>query len=121
MVESDWFIHKLNVLKDDYLRRDKENHKMLAASYEGRAKEKEKYDELIRDLCRALERAQEVIVMLGEQSGNEELLKDAKTYANAIGGLTAELGPNPSTHYSENPVVQKYWESVSERARKGDK
>lgn len=104
MAENDWFIHKLSVLKDDYLRRDKENLQMLAASYDGRATDKEKYEGIIRDLCRALERAQEIIVELGEMSGNAELLKDAKTYANAIGGVAGSF-----THYAENPVVKKHW------------
>lgn len=113
MTENDWFIHKLSVLQDDYRRRDKENHQMLAASYEGRAKEKEKYEGVIRDLCRALERAQEVIVMLGEQSGNKELLKEAKVYANAIGGVTGSF-----THYADNPVVKNHWSKPAAKKKK---
>lgn len=105
MEENDWFLTKLSRLKDDYIRRDKSNREELARSYELRWEDKAKHDLLVRDLLRALERAQEVIVMLGEQSGNEKLLKEARVYANAIGGVVGEF-----THYADNSIVEKHWE-----------
>lgn len=98
MNTDDWFFNKLVELQSDYRRIDKTNREMLAASYEGRAKDKEKHEEMIRHLCRSLERAQEIIVELGERSGSEELLKDAKVYANVIGGVTGSF-----PHYSTGP------------------
>ena len=109
MSTDDWFFNKLVELQSDYRRIDKTNREMLTASYEGRAKDVETRELLIRDLLRALERAQEVIVELGEKSGDRELLKEARVYANAIGGMTANLGPKPPVNYYENPVVKKFW------------
>ena len=80
---------------------------------------------LVRDLCRALDRAQEIIVMIGEKSGNEELLKEARIYANAIGGAVDSADPKPPVHYSENPVIKKYWEKLAKtnapKTKKGKK
>lgn len=71
---------------------------------------------LIRDLCRALERAQEIIIDLGEKSGSEELLNEARVYANAIGGMTEEFKPKPARHYADNPVIKKYREALKKAA-----
>ena len=113
MNTDDWFFNKLVELQSDYRRIDKTNREMLAASYEGRAKDKENHEEMIRNLCRALERAQEIIIDIGEKSGNAELLKDAKIYANAIGDVAHGLGPEPYPDYSKNPMVKYHWSNVN--------
>lgn len=113
MNKDDWFFNKLVELQIDYRRIDKTNREMLTASYEGRAKDVETRELLIRDLLRALERAQEVIVELGEKSGDPELLKEARVYANAIGGTIDGAGPKPPVHYADNPVIKKYWEMLA--------
>ena len=115
MSTDDWFFNKLVELQSDYRRIDKTNREMLTASYEGRAKDVETRELLIRDLLRALERAQEVIVELGEKSGDPELLKEARVYANAIKGTVDGAGPKPPVHYSENPVIKKYWATLAEK------
>ena len=71
--------------------------------------QKTTHENIIGNLCQSLERAQEIIMMLGEKSGDRELLKEARVYANAIGGVTANLGPKPPVNYYENPVVKKFW------------
>lgn len=117
MNTNDWFFNKLVELQSDYRRIDKTNREMLAASYEGRAKDKENHEEMIRNLCRSLERAQEIIVELGERSGNAELLKDAKVYANALYGMATEVKPFP--HYSTGP--KKAWKKATTAAKKRGK
>lgn len=72
-------------------------------------------DNLIRDLCRSLERAQELIVTIGEKSGDPELLKEARVYANAIGGGIDGAGPKPPVNYADNPVIKKYREMMAEK------
>ncbi len=113
MATDDWFFNKLVELQSDYRRIDKTNREMLTASYEGRAKDVETRELLIRDLLRSLERAQELLVTIGEKSGDPELLKDAKIYANAIGDVAHGLGPEPYPDYSKNPMVKYHWSNVN--------
>ena len=68
---------------------------------------------LIRDLLRSLERAQELLVTIGEKSGDPELLKEARVYANAIGGTIDGAGPKPPINYADNPVIKKYREMLA--------
>ena len=72
----------------------------------------EKRESLIRDLCRALERAQEIIVDLGEKSGSEELLKDARVYANVIAGMTTYVGSPSRNSYLNDPFIKDHWKKV---------
>ena len=79
-------------------------------------------EELIMDLCTALERAQEIIVMLGEKSGNEELLNEAKVYANAVGDLAHDIGPKPFPDYSDDPFIKYHWSNKNrDGSLKGEK
>lgn len=116
MAEEDWFLFKLSALRDNYVERAKENIKALAEADKRLADEKAKHADLVRDLCRALDRAQEIIIEIGEKSGNAELLKDAKIYANIISGVSTGLGPKPFPHYSTGP--KKAREKANAAAKK---
>jgi hypothetical protein len=107
MVRKDKFFDRLVGLRDEYWKLEEENVRLASDAVELDGKLRAR-DALIGDLCRALERAQEIIVVLGETSGDEALLKEAKVYANAIGGVVTEQGPKPFTHYADNPVIKKH-------------
>lgn len=112
MIEKDWFEIKLSHLQDYYAERAQENVKALAAADKKLADEKAKHADLVRDLCRALDRAQEIIVELGERSGNADVLKDAKVYANVIGGLTTDVGSPSVNSYLDDPFIKDHWKKV---------
>lgn len=109
---EDWFSKRMSDLQNDYKKVQAGNLESWVAAEKRHDDKIAKRDDLIRDLCRALERAQEIIVELGERSGNAEALKDAKVYANVIGGLVTGMGPQPANNYMDDPVIKKHWAKV---------
>lgn len=71
--------------------------------------------EEITNLYGALKRAQEMIDMLSESLPDGELKKDAKIYAAVISGIVGDRTGKPFPHYSDNTLIQKYWEDITKR------
>lgn len=117
-------------------------YRQIATEYEdlkvSSTKKIETRDGLIRDLIGALERAQEIIITIGEASGDADLLKEARVYANVIGGLTtgigpeaydhlddkeierllAKIGPRPAPHYSTGPEKARKAATAKKKGRR---
>ena len=116
MDKDQGFYNHVSAIWDTYRHLSRERDELEFAKnkvIEAKTKDVETREALISDLLRALTRAQEIIIDLGEKSGNAELLKDAKIYANAIGDVAHGLGPEPYPDYSKNPMVKYHWSNVN--------
>lgn len=83
-------------------------YRQIAQEYEDlkaqKAKDDQIHADLVKSLCRALERAQEIILTIGEASGDEAILKEARVYANVIGGLASGIGPEAYDHFADQEI-----------------